>query len=193
MSVPEIAPGSAAHLKLVTEFYQAEPKASVFASSYRDLLAHRYNVLVPEDARVLEVGCGAGELLHRIHASSKIGVDLSPEQVARARARYPLLDVRLANGEQGPLPEGLFDVIVISDTLNYAADVEVMLRRLHGCSHRGTRLIINVYNTLWRPPGLARWPYGQAVNSGFLSSRTSSTFASLRTGRLRVSLAPLDR
>ena len=132
MSVPEIAPGSAAHLKLVTEFYQAEPKASVFASAYRDLLAHRYNLLVPEDARVLEVGCGAGELLDRIHARSKIGVDLSPEQVARARARYPLLDVRLANGEQGPLPEGPFDVIVISDTLNYAADVEVMLRRIHG-------------------------------------------------------------
>ena len=157
MSVPEIAPGSAAHLKLVTEFYQAEPKASVFASAYRDLLAHRYNLLIPEDARVLEVGCGAGELLHRIHASSKIGVDLSPEQVARARARYPLLDVRLANGEQGPLPEGPFDVIVISDTLNYAADVEVMLRRLHACSHRGTRLIINIYNTLWRPVlGVAR-------------------------------------
>ena len=69
MSVPEIAPGSAAHLKLVTEFYQAEPRPSVFASAYRDLLAHRYNLLVPEDARVLEVGCGAGELLHRIHAS----------------------------------------------------------------------------------------------------------------------------
>ncbi len=63
MSVPEIAPGSAAHLKLVTEFYRAEPKASVFASAYRDLLAHRYNLLIPEDARVLEVGCGAGELL----------------------------------------------------------------------------------------------------------------------------------
>ena len=158
MSVPEIAPGSAAHLKLVTEFYQAEPKASVFASAYRDLLAHRYNLLIPEDARVLEVGCGAGELLDRIHARSKIGVDLSPEQVARARARYPLLDVRLANGEQGPLPDGPFDVIVISDTLNYAADVEVMLRRLHACSHRGTRLIINIYNTLWRPVlGVARW------------------------------------
>ena len=158
MSVPEIAPGSAAHLKLVTEFYQAEPKASVFASAYRDLLAHRYNLLIPEDARVLEVGCGAGELLDRIHARSKIGVDLSPEQVARARARYPLLDVRLANGELGPLPDGPFDVIVISDTLNYAADVEVMLRRLHACSHRGTRLIINIYNTLWRPVlGVARW------------------------------------
>jgi SAM-dependent methyltransferase len=158
MKIQEIAPGCAEHLRLVSGFYRAEPTPSVFTSAYRKLLAHRYNLLIPEDARVLEVGCGAGELLHRIRATDKIGVDLSPEQVARAKARYPLLDIRLANGELGPLPDGPFDVIVISDTLNYAADVEVMLRRLHTCSHRGTRLIINVYNTLWRPLlGLARW------------------------------------
>ena len=73
MSVPEIAPGSAAHLKLVTEFYRAEPKASVFTSAYRDLLAHRYNLLIPEDARVLEVGCGAGELLTAFTRAAKSG------------------------------------------------------------------------------------------------------------------------
>src|SRR4029077_448501 len=158
MKIQEIAPGCAAHLKLVSEFYQAESRPSIFTAAYRELLAHRYNLLIPEDARVLEVGCGAGDLLHRIRARDKTGVDLSPEQVARAGARYPLLDVRLANGELGPLPDGPFDVIVISDTLNYAADVEVMLKRLHACSHRGTRLIINIYNTLWRPVlGVARW------------------------------------
>ncbi|MET0361619.1 MAG: class I SAM-dependent methyltransferase, partial [Sphingobium sp.] len=157
MNIQEIAPGCAAHLKLVSEFYQAESRPSIFTTAYRELLAHRYNLLIPEDARVLEVGCGAGHLLHRIRARDKVGVDLSPEQVARATARYPLLDIRLANGELGPLPDGPFDVIVISDTLNYAADVEVMLRRLHACSHRGTRLIINIYNTLWRPLlGVAR-------------------------------------
>ncbi len=86
-----------------------------------------------------------------IRAKDKVGIDLSPEQVDRAKVRYPALDVRRMDGETGSLPEGPFDVIVISDTLNYAADVEVLLRRLHACSHPGTRLIINIYNTLWRP------------------------------------------
>ncbi|MGB8466619.1 MAG: methyltransferase domain-containing protein, partial [Terrimicrobiaceae bacterium] len=76
---------------------------------------------------------------------------MSPEQVDRAKVRYPALDVRRMDGETGSLPDGPFDVIVISDTLNYAADVEVLLRRLHACSHSGTRLMINIYNTLWRP------------------------------------------
>ncbi|HEY5705808.1 MAG TPA: glycosyltransferase [Terrimicrobiaceae bacterium] len=151
MRIQEIAPGCSEHLRFLSGFYRAEPRPSVFASAYRKLLAHRYNLLIPTDARVLEIGCGAGDLLHLIHAKAKTGIDLSPEQVARAKARYPLLDVHVANGETGPLPEGPFDVIIISDTLNYAADVEVLLRRLHACSHSGTRLIINIYNTLWRP------------------------------------------
>jgi ubiquinone/menaquinone biosynthesis C-methylase UbiE len=42
-----------------------------------------------EDARVLEVGCGRGEglalLLDQFHASHVCGIDLDPEQIARAR------------------------------------------------------------------------------------------------------------
>src|SRR5262245_34279406 len=84
MKVQEIAPGSAEHLKFLSGFYRAERQSSVFTQAYRELLAHLYNLLIPEDARVLEIGCGAGDLLHRIGAKDKIGIDLSPEQVKRA-------------------------------------------------------------------------------------------------------------
>ena len=151
MKIQDIAPGCVEHLKFLSEFYRTEPQPSVFTSAYRRLLAHRYNLLIPAEARVLEIGCGAGDLLNLIHVKDKIGIDLSPEQVDRAKVRYPALDVRRMDGETGSLPDGPFDVIVISDTLNYAADVEVLLRRLHACSHSGTRLMINIYNTLWRP------------------------------------------
>lgn len=115
------------------------------------MLAHRYNLLVRPGDRVLEIGCGEGELLDLIRCHEKTGIDLSPEQVARGRKRFPGLDLRVGIGETGPLPEGTFDVIILSDVLNYAADVEEMLKRLHGVSHPGTRVLINIYNTLWRP------------------------------------------
>jgi hypothetical protein len=67
MKIQEIAPDCAAHLKFRSCFYRTQARPSVFTSSFRELLAHRYNLLIPEDARVLEVGCRAGELLHRIH------------------------------------------------------------------------------------------------------------------------------
>jgi 2-polyprenyl-3-methyl-5-hydroxy-6-metoxy-1,4-benzoquinol methylase len=138
MNTQDFASGPAKALNFESDVYGAEAHPSVFSSVYRKSLAHRYNFLIPAEARVLEVGCGAGDLLHLIRAKVKIGIDLSPERIARAKASYPLLDVRLANVETGLLPEGPFDVIVISDTLNYTADVEVLLKaapRVFACWH----------------------------------------------------------
>ena len=118
---------------------------------YRRLLAHRYNLLLRPDDRVLEIGCGEGDLLALLRCRESVGLDLSPEQVERGKSRHPLLDLRVGAGETCPLPEGPFDVIILSDVLNYAADVEVLLRRLHTVAHADTRIVVNIYNTLWRP------------------------------------------
>lgn len=157
MNTPTMAPGCLEHLDSLKEFFRTPPRKSRFASFYRKLLADRYNLLIRPDASVIEIGCGTGELLNRLHGARKIGIDISPEQIARGKEQFPHLDLRTGSGETVVLPECPFDVIILSDVLNYAADVEVLLRRLHASSHRGTRLLINVYNTLWRPLlGLAR-------------------------------------
>jgi SAM-dependent methyltransferase len=139
------------HLAEITSFYGKEPKKSRFSSYYQSLLAHRYNLLISPESSVLEVGCGLGELLSQIKAKRRVGIDLSHHQVARGRQLHPELDLREGVGESLHLEDGPFDVIIISDTLNEAADVEKLLRSLHRVSHRGTRLIINIYNTLWYP------------------------------------------
>jgi hypothetical protein len=36
MKIQDIAPGCAEHLKLVSDFYQAEPHPSIFAAAYRE-------------------------------------------------------------------------------------------------------------------------------------------------------------
>jgi SAM-dependent methyltransferase len=137
------------HLSKISTFYAKEAKKSYFSDYYQSLLAHRYNLLISPDSRVLEIGCGEGNLLSRIKAKRRVGIDLSPDQVARGSKLHPELELRVGAGESHLIEDGPFDVIIISDTLNEAADVEEFLRRLHGVSHRGTRLIINIYNTLW--------------------------------------------
>lgn len=137
------------HLSEISTFYAKEAKKSYFSDYYQSLLAHRYNLLISPDSRVLEIGCGEGNLLSRIKAKRRVGIDLSPDLVARGSKLHPELELRVGAGESLLIEDGPFDVIIISDTLNEAADVEEFLRRLHGVSHRGTRLIINIYNTLW--------------------------------------------
>lgn len=162
------------HLERVRTFYDAAPTAPQWgARCYRALLAHYYNLLIPRAASVLEIGCGSGELLARLHAARKVGVDLSAHQLAAARARVPEGEFHPQAGELLELGR-TFDVIIISDTLNLAADVQRLLERVHAVAHADTRLLINFQNTLWRPLlSLARalgWKASQPQNSWLASS-----------------------
>lgn len=139
------------HLDKTRAFYEGAPTESRWAArGYRALLAHYYNLIIPADASVLEIGCGAGELLGQLRASRRVGVDLSPRQIEAARARVPGAEFHVAAGEELAI-EGAFDVIIVSDTLNLAADVQTLLTRLQRCTHPDSRLIINFQNSLWRP------------------------------------------
>ena len=45
--------------------------------------------LVPEGMRVLELGCGTGQLLAALQPAAGVGVDFSPNMVAIAREKHP--------------------------------------------------------------------------------------------------------
>jgi len=146
------------HLEKVREHYDAAPTAPGWAArSYRQWLARYYNLLIPADASVLEIGCGSGELLAMIRAAHKTGVDLSPVQLAAARARMPDAEFHVQAGEALEL-SGTFDCIILSDTLILAADVQRLLEQLHRVARPDTRLLLNFHNSLWRPVFVpARW------------------------------------
>jgi SAM-dependent methyltransferase len=148
---PEISALAREHLDRVRAFYDAAaPVPRWGARHYRRLLARYYNLLIPPEASVLEIGCGPGDLLGQIRAARRVGVDVSPRQIEAARRRVPEAEFHVAAGELLEIA-GTFDVIIVSDTLNLAADVQRLLERLHTVSHRDTRLIVNFQNTLWRP------------------------------------------
>lgn len=151
MIVQDLSPGAGEHIAHLKDHYRQPHRSTVFSRGYHQLLAHRYNLLIPRTASVLEVGCGTGELLDLLHTVKKCGMDLSPDQVRRAREKFPHLEISEGVGETGPLPDGKFDFIILSDVLNEVADVEMLLRRLHRHSHVETRLVINIHNTMWRP------------------------------------------
>jgi SAM-dependent methyltransferase len=139
------------HLQKIKAHFDQIASLSPQAISYRRLLARYFNLLVPEDASVLEVGCGAGELLALIKAKSKTGIDLSEHQISRARRRVVDADFMVAGGETLDIPSRLFDYIILSDAINLAADVQRLFERLQSVSHGETRLILNFHSNLWKP------------------------------------------
>ena len=142
---------NAEHLERIRAWYDEHPDSLGWGTvGYRAILAHYYGLLIPTEASVLEIGCGTGELLRRLNAKRKVGIDLSEKQLDAARYHCPEGEFHLQSGEALHLEER-FDVIIVSDTLNQAADVQLLLERLHAVSHPGTRLIVNYPSALWRP------------------------------------------
>ena len=140
-----------AQLDRLRKFYaNGGPPVSGPGQGYRQLLARYYGLMFPANASVLEVGCGAGDLLALLPNRDITGIDLSAAQVDAARRRLPHGDFHVQAGEQLELPR-TFDVIIVSETINFAADVERLLERLQAVATPQTRLIINFHSSLWRP------------------------------------------
>jgi SAM-dependent methyltransferase len=74
--------------------------------------------------RLLDVGCGTGELLAAAAArgAAPAGADVAPGMVSRARRAAPGADVRLADAEDLPWPDGAFDVVAAVNVLHLADD-----------------------------------------------------------------------
>lgn len=107
--------------------------------------------------RVLEIGCGTGEMarqLARQTAGSVTGVDLSPQFIEEARARHPLdnLDFRVADlTSEIPGQGDAYDAIVGNGILHHLyRHLDEVLPALRRWLRPGGRLIFWEPN-LWNP------------------------------------------
>jgi len=105
--------------------------------------------LVEPGKRVLNIRCQTGHLLHALQPSYGVGVEISSEMVAVARAAHPQFTYHEAFPEDFVAQEK-FDYILLSD-VGEIADVQKTLLRLQTACERHTRLLVYKYNYLWEP------------------------------------------
>ncbi len=106
--------------------------------------------LVPPGQRVLEVGCGTGELLNAVKPAFGVGLDLSGAMLHIARKKFPELHFVQGDVHHSAL-SGTFDYIILSDLVGDLEDVQEAFAHLRPLSGSQTRLIITYYNYLWEP------------------------------------------
>jgi SAM-dependent methyltransferase len=110
--------------------------------------------IVPEGARVLEIGCGTGDLLAALRPSEGVGVDVAPAMVERARGKHPHLEFVVGDAETLDVPAlsgRTFDYIVMSDVVGQLSDVWSAFRALRRFANPRTRLLVTYYNFVWEP------------------------------------------
>ncbi|HEX4963664.1 MAG TPA: bifunctional class I SAM-dependent methyltransferase/glycosyltransferase family 2 protein [Thermoanaerobaculia bacterium] len=120
--------------------------------AYHRRLERVYRFLVPPGQRVLELGCGTGDLLAALEPAVGVGVDVSGEMIRRAGERHPSLRFLTADAaETGGLAE-TFDVVILSDLINDVWDVQRLFDRILPLTTRHTRIVLNFYSRLWGMP-----------------------------------------
>lgn len=116
--------------------------------------------LVPQGARVLDLGCGDGAMLaylqeHR--GCTGYGVELDDHNVlACAERGVNVLQLNLEQGLLGMFADQSFDVVLQIDTLQHLRNAEVMLRE----TVRVGRMGIVAF------PNFAHWPNRMSVLKG---------------------------
>ena len=125
--------------------------AATWGRYYHQRLEEVYRSLVFPGLRIIEIGCGHGDLLGALEPSFGVGVDFSGQMVRAAGSRHPNLHFMQADAHDLPL-KGPFDIIILSDLVNDLWDVQTVLLNLASLANRNTRVIINLYSRVWELP-----------------------------------------
>ncbi len=86
---------------------------------------------INDDDKLLEVGCGAGHILERIHNGKLYGIDISEIQIERAKARLGnRAELKKAPGESIPYEDKLFNKILCSEVIEHVLDPIPLLNEM---------------------------------------------------------------
>jgi SAM-dependent methyltransferase len=118
---------------------------------YHRRLEHTYRFQVAPGQRVLEIGCGQGDLLAALQPSLGVGADFSRGMLRGAAARHPGLRFVQADAHGLPMA-GDFDIIILSDLVNDLWDVQTVFEEVARLSGPQTRVLLNMYSRLWEAP-----------------------------------------
>jgi SAM-dependent methyltransferase len=127
------------------------PDGSRRGSYYHDYVAKLYRFYISPGQRVIEFGCGSGNLLAGLSPSFGKGIDFSPAMIASARQRHPDLDF-----EEGDIltyqSDERYDVVILSDLVNSLFDVQRALEVACNFCAPGGRIMLNYFSHLWKMP-----------------------------------------
>lgn len=119
-------------------------------SYYWDSITDYCNFFINDNASVLEVGCGTGELLGKINGREKTGIDFSEIMIEEAKKQFPDIHFICSPAEAIQI-DRKFDVIILSNLVGYLIDIQEVFENLHRVCHSQTKIIITYYNIFWEP------------------------------------------
>lgn len=125
-----------------------------------DLISRR--IRLPQDARILEIGCGTGhnlEMLAGFGTVDAIEIDPAARAIASSRLGHAVGDAPLP--ELPGIPEGRYDLVAVLDVIEHIEDDRAALKSIASKLKPGGRILITVPAFPWM------WSAHDEVNHHF--------------------------
>jgi len=151
-----------------------------FTARYRQKILELCDV--PNDGRILDVGCGNGSLINAIRQknnSEAYGVDISPKMIEECRNSYEGINFHVSTGEKLGFDDDFFDAVTICCVLHHIHNPVNFFVEARRVLKRGGILIVG---EPWNP-----FPIKQILDyiiSPLLRSGDNKTFTKKRLRRL---------
>jgi len=187
--------------QLLDSLWQVELE-NPFARHHLRRYAYAWSELSPRRGRHLDVGCGRGEFLGTLAATTELacqGIDPSEDDLAIFRRHYPAVPVdHVAPGAELPFPAGSFDSASLLDVLEHVPSEEALVCELARVLGPGGLLVVTVPrrhvfsaldpdNAKFRAPRLHRLVYsarfGSAVYRRRFGDRSNGLFGDVSVGK----------
>lgn len=96
---------------------------------------------------VLEVGCGAGNVLERVRSNYRVGIDLSAFLLRKARKRLPSnATILMANAERIPFASAGFDKLICTEVLEHVQNPAAVLAEMARVAKGNAAIVVSIPN-----------------------------------------------
>ena len=166
--IPNLRLAGDARTDVVRRFYEHAPfpgypphesLQALHARAERSLFARLVHQGIPGDARIVDVGCGTGQMCLYLARADRlvIGADVTRGALllgASAARRFGLSRVQFVETDlrQPGLKAGSFDVVYSSGVLHHTSNPRTSFARLARLARPGGTIVVGVYNAFARVP-----------------------------------------
>jgi len=131
-----------------------------FASRTRAILAllDKYAGPGKNSRRVLDVGAGAGNMMHNLaqYGDEIVGLEYNPKPIPVAKERG--WDVRQGDATAMPFEDASFDIVALLDTVEHIENERAVLAETFRVTRAGGTMLVTVPAFMWL------WSYNDEIN-----------------------------
>lgn len=135
------------HFDAIAQNYDKWRVKNIFY--YRNIKSFAKSHIRPQ-SKVLEVGCGMGDILAATDPKVGVGIDISPEMIKVVSQRHPQHSF-ICSPIEDFKSEEKFDYIILVDVVDHVADLMDVFKSIYRLCHPTTKIILTTINPWWDP------------------------------------------